>query len=382
MAQRFAQRGYRILYVESLGLRRPTFNGRDVARIYGRLRKGIRGLTKVRENIWVYSPLVIPAHGDFRVRSLNNAILTIQIRSYMDRLDFRKPMNWTYNPLSIELKGRFNESMLTYHCVDDLSSWPGMPKGVIQKAEEDLVRMADLVFTTNSQLQETRARWNPGNTYYYPNVSDFGHFSKARQAGPTPDDLAKIPRPRIGFIGAVSDIKVDFGLISHVAELKKDWHWVIIGEVGEGQPQTSVDLLKRPNIHLLGFKSYQLLPDYLRGFDVAVLPNRINNYTSSMFPMKFFEYLASGKPVVATDLLGLREYADAYISARTPDDFVQALEKVFCGTVPDMKRCLELAEEHTWERRLDQMENLLRDRWVKKGGSRVSTEERHTSPRG
>ncbi len=359
MAVALAERGYRVLYVESMGLRKPALGKKDITRVFRRLRKWAGGLREVRENIWVYSPLVIPYHGLSWVNSLNIRVLCHCIRKYMRYLKFVSPILWTYNPLSIDVVGRFNESMVVYHCVDDLVAAPGMPVDSILKLEKDLVHSADIIFTTSPRLHETRSRWNPNNTYYLPNVADFNHFSTSCQQGRIPEDIQSIPHPRIGFIGAISEYKVDFELVSYVAEKRKDWHWVMIGQVGEGQPETTVDLLKQTNIYLLGPKQYQILPDYLRGFDVAVLPCPKNDYTASMFPLKFFEYLSAGKPVVATDLPALRHYNDACILTQTPDDFIQALDSVFEGKMPDKKKCLELAREHTWQKRLDQMEKLL-----------------------
>ena len=369
MAVGLAGHGFRIFYVESLGLRKLTMTWRDIFRIMKRLKKGMGGFREVQKNIYVYSPLVLPIHGISSIRRMNAGILRAQIRRHLTRLHFREPIFWTYNPLTATFAGEFNEALLVYHCVDDLSASPGMPVGVITSAEEQLVRKADLVFTTNPNLQETRSRWNPANTHYFPNVADFDHFSKARRPWPIPHDIENIPKPRIGFVGAISDYKVDFELISHIAEVRPDWHWVLIGQVGEGQIGTSIDSLLRPNIHLLGPKSYQILPDYLRGFDVAVLPIQKNNYTASMFPMKFFEYLASGRTVVATDLPALREYADACIITHTPEGFIQGIEDVLHGKVPDPKRCLELAQQHTWEKRLDWMMELLVKTWEQKHGS-------------
>jgi glycosyltransferase involved in cell wall biosynthesis len=366
MAVALAERGYRILYVESMGLRKPTLGKKDITRVFGRLRKWAGGLREVRKNIWVFSPIVIPYHELPWVKGINIRVLCRYIRKYMRHLKFRNPILWTYNPLSIDMVGSFNESIVVYHCVDDLTAAPGMPVNSILTLEKNLVQRADIIFTTSPRLHETRSRWNPNNTYYFPNVADFNHFSTACQQGRIPEDIQNIPHPRIGFIGAISEYKVDFELISFVAEKRKDWHWVMIGQVGEGQPETSVNLLKRANIHLLGPKQYQILPDYLRGFDVAVLPCPKNDYTTSMFPMKFFEYLSAGKPVVATDLPALRHYADACILTQTPDDFIQAIDSVFKGKMPDKKKCLELAQEHTWQKRLDQMEKLLMEKFKQK----------------
>jgi len=369
IAALFARKGFRVLYIESLGLRRPTVHKKDLKRIYHRFRKGMKGLSKARENIWVFSPFVIPFHNNPLCRWLNGKILVNLIRLYARRLDFRNPVVWTYNPLLMESLEGIESSLTVYHCVDDLSAAPRMPSEVLREAEKRCLRAVDLVFTTSRKLEERCLSINPQNTYYFPNVVDFDHFRQAGNDIPIPDDLARIPRPRIGFIGAISDYKVDFELINYVAGKRTEWHWVLIGEIGEGQPGTSIKKLKLPNVHLLGPKEYRVLPGYLRGFDVAALPLQLNDYTSCVFPMKFFEYLAAGKCVVTTDLPALREYPEACRVAYSADGFIQAIEDCLTGKGPDKSFCLSLAQKYTWEWRTDKMLELMINKWKEKSAA-------------
>ncbi len=363
-----AKKGFRIVYVESLGLRRPTTNKRDMSRVFRRLVKGAKGLRQVDENIWVLSPLVLPFHGNSAVRKANDAILHGYLRLATRRVFRSKPIIWAYNPMVARLAEKLKPALLVYHCVDNLAAAPGMPSDVISVSEQTMLSSADAVFTTSPELMRRCSAQAPQKTHYFPNVADFSHFSRAREAGPIPEDLLDIPTPRIGFIGAISSYKVDFELISAVADKKPEWHWVMIGQVGEGQPSTEIRRLQKPNIHILGPRNYQYLPEYLRGFDVAVLPCPKNEYTDSMFPMKFFEYLSAGRPVVATDLRSLKDYKAAFRTADSPEAFLNSIQKVLDGDRPDEAACLSLAMEHTWDRRLDNMMRILESSYAKKSG--------------
>jgi glycosyltransferase involved in cell wall biosynthesis len=363
MAMGLATHGFRVLYVESLGLRKPTVKGRDLKRIVRRLIRGIQGLRMVRPGLWVFSPLVVPFHRYERVRRLNERLLGVSLRSMTKYLHFKDPILWTYNPLMFTLVKTLGASFLVYHCVDDLSAVPRTPTGALMQAEKSIASLADIIFTTSKRLLNRFSSLGSHSTYYFPNVADFEHFSKARAEGSIPDDLESIPTPRIGFVGAISSHKLDFNLIASVAERRPDWHWVLIGPWDTGEPERGRTPLEKPNVHLLGHREYHTLPDYLRGIDVAVLPCRINTYTRSMFPLKFFEYLAAGKPVVATPLEALEDYSGSFRTADSAERFHDAIDGILAGDRPDADFCLRLAQEHTWDKRLDSMLKVLENTW-------------------
>jgi glycosyltransferase involved in cell wall biosynthesis len=362
VAVTLASRGFRVLYIDSLGLRRPTASRRDLKRLIRRFGKGLRPPRRVQENIWIWSPILLPFHGSIFVQSLNRKLLSLGLFVWKRGLGMRSAWLWTYSPLTCALLSLEQWSKVIYHCVDEVKAQPGMPKQVLARAENTLVRRADVVFVTSTTLEKSRRVLN-SNTHYFPNVADSRHFSTAMSEETVlPDDMAAIAGPRIGLIGALSGYKVDFELIREIALKRRDWSLVLIGEIGEGDPWTDSSLLRDvPNIHLLGCRPYSMLPSYLKGMHVAILPSRLNEYTEAMFPMKFFEYLASGRPVVSTMLPSLQAYGEIVCLAESPDSFMEGIENALRGRCAHLERRLELARQHTYEERTDRMLSIIHE---------------------
>ena len=360
VATELARRGFRVLYIESIGLRRPTARRRDLTRILRRLIRSVRAPRRVHENIWVWSPLVLPAHGSALARRLNRSLMRAGIALAIKRARFSRGTLWTYNPLTTDLLSLSSFRAVVYHCVDDIKSAPGMPREAIQRAELQLVQRANVVFATARNLAETRGRSNP-NTYYFSNVADYEHFARARDPITiVPDDLKSLPAPRIGFVGAISGYKLDFELLRKLAQARPDWSIVLIGEVGEGDPWTDISRIRGiSNLHLLGPRPYRLLPAYLKGFRVGILPNLINDYTRSMFPMKFFEYMAAGLPVVGTQLPALAEHADVARLTVTPEEFIGAVESELERPSTPLEVRIERARQYTYAARTDAMLRIV-----------------------
>lgn len=362
VAIELARKGYRVLYIDSLGLRRPSASARDFKRIVKRLLKATSAPRKVRENLWVWSPVILPWHNYTLARRLNRVLLAVGLKVWSYALKLKHPWLWTYNPLTAEFLNLASFSYRVYHCVDEIKAQPGMPVELLGNAEKKLAEEVDIIFTTSPKLTETRKSWN-SSTYYFPNVADYTHFNAALDSRTViPKDLESMPKPRIGFVGAISAYKVDFSLIRRVAESHPDWSVVLIGEVGEGDPWTNSSLLMGlDNLHLLGPRPYKELPSYLKGIDVALLPNNVNEYTDSMFPMKFAEYLAAGCPVVSVDLKALRDFTHVVATTKTQEDFIAAIEKALSGNVPPLEERLNVAREHTYEARTQRMLAMIEE---------------------
>ncbi|SDQ32531.1 Glycosyltransferase involved in cell wall bisynthesis [Paraburkholderia fungorum] len=359
-----AARGWRVLYVESVGFRSPKVgSGRDWKRLWRRLWRGVQSLVlgppRRADNIWVLSPLMVPAghHLPF-VSALNQALLRFSVTRFARSQRFNKPVVWTYHPYMLDSIATLPRGPLVYHCVDDIAEIPGVDVVAFRTAQQALVERCEAVFTTAMSLKDVCLPFNP-NTHFFGNVVDDTHFGLAHTgdtAAALPAELAAIPEPRLVYHGVLSDFKVDFPLLLQTAKARPHWQWVIIGEEREGQrSELFAELSRLPNVHRLGYRPYEVLPQYLRGMQVGVLPTLLNDYTRSMFPMKFYEYLAAGLPVVATPLDFAKEPRAGLEVGGDAGAFIAAIEKQLARGKLSADEARDAVGENTWEARLDKM---------------------------
>ena len=367
IAARLAENN-RVLFVDTIGGRTPA--PREVNKILRRLQRIAGGVRFVRENLTVLSPFVLPIYGSERVRELNTTLLAQQIRLALPRDVKSKPILWLFLPSLVGLVGRFDEKLVVYHCIDEHAANPNVPSQQVREWEARLLKIADVVFTSSSTLYEAKRAFNP-NTFYLPNVADTEFFAQARDASlPIPDDLKDFPHPLAGYVGNISAYKVDVDLMCEVAQRKFDMPFVLIGPIGRGDPSTDVSKLRaQPNVVLLGDRPYQELPRYVKAFDVCLIPFNQNESNRGSLPMKFFEYLGAGKPVVATDLPTLAEFRDFFYAVHNVDEFVHALDSAVNEDAAKVEARMKLARQYSWSSRMQELGALVMDALAKKTGS-------------
>ena len=231
-------------------------------------------------------------------------------------------ITWYYTPLSFAFSAHLKPALLVYDCMDELSSFKfAAPE--LKNWEQKLFANADIVFTGGMHLYEAKKKFH-SNIYGVPSGIDVKHFIQARKFTKDTIDQAYIPHPRIGFYGVI-DERFNVELLRSVAELRPDWHFVIIGPTAKIDP---VSLPTNRNIHFLGMRDYNALPEYLAGWDVAMMPFELNDATKYISPTKTPEFLAAGKPVVSTSIHDVvHPYGDKKLVsiADTPDEFVAAI---------------------------------------------------------
>jgi glycosyltransferase involved in cell wall biosynthesis len=351
-------KGNRVLFLESLGLRRPRQAGRDLRRMARRARKALEGSRAV-DGLHVLSPLVIPLHGRRGIAGLNARLLRAQVGRAARKLGMERPLLWSYVPQADWLVDTLDPSLIVYHCVDDIAAQKGVRSDAFRVAEARFAARADLVLASAPALAERMSTLNR-NVFYAPNVADTERFATALEEGPTDPALAALPRPRIVFTGAVVATKLDIDLIEGVAKARPDWSIALVGPIGVGDPRTDISCLRRlSNVHLLGSRPYGELPDVLRGADVALVPYAINDLTRSVFPMKVFEYLAAGLPVVTTPLPALADTPGVVVAADA-EATVAAVERALGADGLEARRARsQEVLGNSWEARLDEIASYL-----------------------
>lgn len=355
LASFFAARGSRVVYVEAplspFGVRHGTTFARE-------LRRTLRPPRQVEQRVWVARHfLPVPYHAATRLTStraanrLGQRLLAPRIRADLRRLGFRAPLLIAGLPHAVDALPGLAWSTLVYHCADDYAHMRGFPS-TLPELEAELCQRADLVVTTSETLCRARRRWNP-RTCWIPNGADVEHFAQPAQPAP---ELACLPRPIVGFVGGLSQW-VDVGLLAQLASARADWTLVLIGPTGGADVSA---LGRLPNAHLLGPRPYEHLPSYLAGMDVAVVPFRQDPVTYYADPIKVYEYLAAGVPVVATDLPALRRLGHVVRLAETPSAFVEQIETALRdGRAAGRAERQAEAARHTWSSRFERLAMLL-----------------------
>jgi glycosyltransferase involved in cell wall biosynthesis len=346
----------RILWVNSIGWRRPTVTGRDARRIANKLKQvATESFVRVNPNLHVVSPITVPFPGVPGVAKLNDALLTASIRYFAKRAGLEKPILWTFMPNTVGLVGRLGESKVIYHAVDEYSAFAGVPREAFKRMETELVRRADLVITSADSLCQERRALNPC-TFMVSHGVDVAHFSRALDPGMTPPpDARGLTSPVVGFFGLIAEW-LDLNLMRELAQRRPDWTFVMVGKA-------TVDvapLRGLPNVRLLGQKPYDTLPAYCRAFDVGIIPFKIDELTLKVNPLKLREYLAAGLPVVSSDLPEVRKYASLVRLASGTDGYIRAIEAALADRSEVAARArIEAMKHESWDARVEEISELI-----------------------
>jgi len=267
---------------------------------------------------------------------------------------------WIYDTEAAEYLSAFSEDKIVYDCVDDHARQAGVDRnsGRVVDEEAKIMDQADLVTVTSRYLYRRKKKSND-NVQLVMNAGDVDLYIKEKKR--KPQSLRGIRGPILGMVGALDDYKVDFAMLYKVATRQSDWNLVFIGApVVDQRSRWLKRLSKLKNVYLLGAIEKEKVPAYVHSFDVCLIPYRANKYNEASFPLKFWEFMATGKPIVVTGLPELKEYRNLIGYAKRYKDFVHETERALRSPVFGSEERRREAKRHSWDRRVEELSKLVR----------------------
>lgn len=322
-------------------------------------------LVQVSENMWNLYPKTtlesisqLPVDMLFNfVNKINNERFAKEIKSAIERLNFSNYFIFNDSDMfrSFYLKEILKPELYVYYTRDNLIAVDFWKKQGI-RIEADLMKKADLVVANSTYLAEHAHQFNP-HSHYVGQGCDVSLFDK-KLIKTIPEDIAKIKKPIIGYIGALFSLRLDIEVLVYLAEQRPNWSIVLVGP--EDEAFKGSKLHKISNVHFLGSKPMEALPSYLNQFDVALNPQKLNEVTIGNYPRKIDEYLAMGKPTVATLTKAMDVFKDYTYLAESKEDYLRLVEQALQenSAEKEQKRSV-FAKSHTWENNVKEIYNRM-----------------------
>jgi glycosyltransferase involved in cell wall biosynthesis len=322
----------KVLWINSIGMRMPRPGATELPlhRYLRKARSTLKGLRRDPSGMWVYSPLFVPRYTEGAL-AWNGRLLAAQVRLLRRWIGIERPSVWVTVPTAAPALARGVWQRVVFNRSDDFAAFPEVTSPVIARLERELLERADRVLYVNRVLYE-RERRGLRHAELIDHGVDFDHFAGARPlaAEPpkeAPPELGALPRPIVGFYGALDDYTVDLDLMIRTARAVPGGTLLVIGprqmEIGR--------LLAEPNVVYLGPIPYEALPAYAAQFDVGIMPWLRNEWIEACNPIKLKEYLALGFPVVTTRFPMLAPYEDVVLAADDAAGFVAQLGRALAA---------------------------------------------------
>lgn len=318
-----------------------------------------------QQNITVYSlPPVLPLYNKFRwINKLNQRRMARFVRKKMRAHGFETPLLWVYSPVTVDLVDLVPHTALVYDCVDRHSAYGGlMDPALVDAMELELAAKTDQTFATAQALAD-RLRTAQPHTEMVPNGANFERFSQALQPQPVPEDISTLPHPMFGFVGALQTC-IAYDYLEAAAKARPQWSFVLIGNEKPGADLSRLRAL--PNVHFLGLRPNEQLPQYLAQFDACLNLFVDNALSKDVSPLKFFEYLATGRPIVSTrQPEQILQYAPLIEIAGSAEDFIRCCERSLADATPErIAARVEAGRACSWDSRVAQLCATLEARGI------------------
>lgn len=360
----------RVLYVNPPMDRITKYKLKNDPAISSRLQviNGVKkGLTLRHENLWeLNTDIVIESINWIKFRSIfkflnkrNNVKFSGSIKRAIDELDFKNIILFNDNDIfrSFYLKEILSPAISIYYSRDfmlgvDYWKYHGL------LLEPELIRKSDLVVANSMYLEDYCKKYNQ-NSHYIGQGCDLTLFQDSAELK-IAAELESIVRPRIGFVGALNSDRLDILILIHIAKAKPQWNIVLVGPADARF--NSSELKDLDNVFFIDSVAENRLPSFIKGFDVCLNPQLLNEITIGNYPRKIDEYLALGKPVVATKTEAMVTFNGYVYLAEGESDYVTLIEMALTEDSPELYECRKLfASSHTWENSISELYRAIKD---------------------
>jgi glycosyltransferase involved in cell wall biosynthesis len=325
------------------------------------IRRWIHGIRQGEgESLFIGSP---PPLLPFRYHKITNYFSQRLLAKYIERetekLSFKEPLLVTFQADSGELLKQIQARLKIYYCTDDWAAsgrwW--QPYKHVREREKELVSLCNLIFATSGTLTERLSELNK-STYFLPNAVDYDLFSKTQSVDMF-EKIRNLRRPIIGFNGMITPHSFDPELVNWLIKRNPSWQFLIVGKE-DGNFRILRRILEYKNVFYLGFQPKELLPSILAGMDVCIIPWRKTEWTQSSFSLKLFEYLAAGKPVVATWTKEYLPYENLVYLANNFIDFEIGINLALKEDNHNLViQRMKLAKLNTWDNRVEEFSKIV-----------------------
>jgi len=322
-------------------------------------------LRRISDQLCVFRyPVWAPASEHFPLKRLMRLIGGQLIQQALRRLDMAQPIVWVSLPSMVDLLGTIPSACLhVYHVVDEYAAYGHKTAEEclpIEVLERQMLRSVDAVIVVSKNLYDTKSPLN-AHTYLVPNGVNSQAYVAALSDPSLPDELQAIKPPRLGYSGLISG-KLDFTLLKALALAHPEWSLVFLGEVSRDfkEAPTWQELRRLPNVHFLGSRQVSQVPYYLKGFHVGLMPYIQSRQVDNISPLKLYDYLAAGLPIVSVDMPAAREFSHHIHFAPGAEGFAESVRAALADTIPERQEARRsLAAQHTWQARVEQISEIF-----------------------
>ncbi|MEM7281583.1 MAG: glycosyltransferase [Pseudomonadota bacterium] len=366
---------HKILYVEPpLGLKalRAQLKKQEVS--WSEIFKSCRDnpVSEVKSNLYVMAaPLCAPLSGRFGLRGVTRKRWHRVIAKAVAALGLKNLDVWLSRPDMVSLIGQFDESTLTYHVVDEYLSYSGVNSRnyeIKKRAEEEILSKAHRVIVVSENLYKSKSPLN-ANTLLLPNAVDYEAYNEASLRPRIPPELEVLDGPILGYSGLISG-RLDLAMLSELSDRFSECNLVFMGQISPAGCESELELLKsKPNVRFLGVRPIDQVPHFVNGFDVCLVPYRDTKETDNLSPLKLYDYMALGKPIVTTRFPAAMPFTDHVYLAKSRGEFASLITDALAECATDRVQARKnIAKANSWDERVAKLMTFLNPQLATKEG--------------